>query len=83
MGGDAVAEVALMLSLYIFFDGGSFHTKNSPPCMNINIWRVPGIDKDVESSRAAPGWAEDSDERRQRGWKISSIVEKNRFNEHC
>ena len=81
-GGDAVADVALMLSLSIFFDGGSFQAKNSPPCVNINIRRVPGIAQDVMNSRVAPGWAEKSDERRQRRWKISSIVEKNHFNEH-
>ncbi len=82
MGGNAVADVALMLSLSFFFDGGSFHAKNSPPCVNINIQRVPGIAQDVASSCVAPGWAVDSDERWQRRWKILSILEKNHFNEH-
>ncbi len=81
MGGNAVADVAFMLSLSIFFDGGSFHAKNSPPCVNINIQRIPST-QDVASSHVAPGWAEDSDEWRQRRWKILSILEKNHFNEH-
>ena len=76
-----MADVALMLSLSIFFDGGSFQAKNSPPCVNINIRRIPGIAQDVANSRLAPGWAEKSDEQWQRRWKISSIVEKNHFNE--
>ena len=82
MGGDAVADVAHILSLSNFFNGGSFHAKNSPPCVNINKRCVHGIAQDVASSSIAPGWAEDSDERRQRWWQFSSIVEKNRFNYH-
>jgi hypothetical protein len=70
VGGDAVAALSK------FFDGGSFHTKNSPPCVNINKRHVPGITQDVASSSEALGWAEDSDGRRQKRWQISSIVEK-------
>ncbi len=70
MGGNAMADIAHMLTLSIFFRWGEF------PRQKLNKLRVPGIAQDVASSRIVPGWAEDSDEQRQRRWQILSIVGK-------